>query len=526
MKSTSLILLALLCSAPALSADVTYGGPYAQLKVKLCSDTPPSRSLLPDGSLICDDNPPKSDSYCTASWNYADTDIFNCGSQDSNREDWNNNGIPDSQEDWDGDGISNGRDSDPYTPENPIKDENDNGIPDELEAIYDDLLKTQEILYCNTENEQCQSMRSVMKDLADNNATLASAIRNASLYNVRRNDFNQSIGALTSNVNTKTDDILTAIDSIDVSSADNSVEIENLKWFLNDRVSETTGTNAYKLNGLGDDIETNSRKLDSLSNKLDSTSFGGLTYKQETQLKNAAKASTNNRLLRSLSADVSSLSGNVANVRGDISSLDGHFSSLDGQFQALDGQFQALDGQFAQLNYKLDNFDVGDVSVDLSGVESGLTSLGEKIDGLNNGDGGNSESLEEIAGTLNEVKGGVDNLGDLLQNVDTSTAGTNGTCIETSTCQGFYQSNYEGGLSDVVTKQLQDMKTSVVDPFVSSFGTIDLSGAKRPNFGLPVPFYGYFSFDDFIDLDSIFGFLRFIFLASTAFYCRQIIFGG
>ena len=147
----------------------------------------------------------------------------------------------------------------------------------------------------------------------------------------------------------------------------------------------------------------------------------------------------------------------------------------------------------------------GTSTVDLSGVQTSIDGLSGKVDGLTEG---------------------VNDIGELLKEVDTSAAGTGGSCIETSSCQGFYQSSYDGGLDSIVTAQLQEMKTSVVDPFVSSFGEIDLSGAKRPDFGLPVPFYGYFSFDDYIDLDAIFGFLRFIFLASTAFYCRQIIFGG
>ncbi|URM13288.1 hypothetical protein KLJ63_09205 [Vibrio splendidus] len=140
--------------------------------------------------------------------------------------------------------------------------------------------------------------------------------------------------------------------------------------------------------------------------------------------------------------------------------------------------------------------------------------------------GGNGEVLSQISSKLDGLATGVTDIGDLLKGVDTSKAGIDGTCIQGGTCQGFYESAYEGDLSTVVGGQLDSMKTSIVDPFVSSFGNIDLSGAQRPKFGLPVPFYGYMSFDDYIDMDWIFGFLRFIFLASTAFYCRQIIFGG
>ncbi|CDU14909.1 hypothetical protein [Vibrio coralliirubri] len=532
MKRMILASLISLLSSDALASDLTYGGPYSQMKLKLCSDTPPSRSILPDGSLVCDGEENDPNAYCVGGFNYADSDIFNCGSDggvDSN--DLNGNGIRDEFEDWDGDGMNNGEDPDPYTPDNPITDENGDGIPDELASVYDDLVKTQEILFCNTDDEQCQYMRSVMNKLASNNAALAGAVRDASLRNVRRNDFNQSVGTLTSTVNSKTNAILSALDSIDVSSADNSAEIADLKSFLNDRVSETSYMNLSKIDSLEDDVSNvygkvslasndayyNRKKLDELSTKLDSGSSGGLTSQQKTQLKNAAKASANQRKINALQETTNTTLSAVATQAG-------RFSILEGKFDTVTGQFQALDGQFSQLNYKLDNLDVGDVNVDLSSVENGLVELGEKIDGLESG--GDGEALAEISGKLDGVGDGLDDIGDLLKGVDASKAGINGTCIQGGTCQGFYDSAYEGDLSDVLESQLQTMKTSVVDPFVSNFGNIDLSSAKRPNFGLPVPFYGYFSFDDYIDLDWIFGFLRFIFLASTAFYCRQIIFGG
>lgn len=160
----------------------------------------------------------------------------------------------------------------------------------------------------------------------------------------------------------------------------------------------------------------------------------------------------------------------------------------------------------------------------LDTLNDSLNGISGKIDGLNNGGAGGSDSglgekIEGLGEKLDKIDG-------TLTGVDASGAGVSGTCIETDTCTGFYESAYEGDLSGIIGDGLTDMKSSVVDPFVESFGNIDLSGAKRPNFGIPVPFYGYFSFEDFIDLDWVFGFIRFVFLASTAFYCRQIIFGG
>ncbi|UPR48850.1 hypothetical protein ITG13_06580 [Vibrio cyclitrophicus] len=563
MKRMILASLISLLSSDALASDLTYGGPYSQMKLKLCSDTPPSRSILPDGSLVCDGEENDPNAYCVGGFNYADTDIFNCGSDggvDSN--DLNGNGILDEFEDWDGDGMNNGEDPDPYTPDNPITDENGDGIPDDLASVYDDLVKTQEILFCNTDDEQCQYMRSVMNKLANNNAALAGAVRDASLRNVRRNDFNQSVGTLTSTVNSKTNAILDALDSIDVSAADNSSDIRELKSFLNDRLSDTTFTNYQKIKENNDLLESVDRRTEAISrnvlnnyekldnvegdveviysrsaeilNKLNQGGTGGgsgLTNTQKNQLKNAAKASANQKLIKTslsnigqLTGDVASLQGNFGNIDGKFAQLDGKFSVIDGQFSQVNGNFDMVGGQFNQLNHKIDSLEVSGGEVDLSGVENSLVELGEKIDGLESG--GNGEELAEISNKLDGLATGVTDIGDLLKGVDASKAGIDGTCIQGDTCQGFYKSGYEGDLSDVVTAQLDAMKTSIVDPFVSSFGNIDLSGAQRPKFGLPVPFYGYMSFDDYIDMDWIFGFLRFIFLASTAFYCRQIIFGG
>ncbi|MFA1573944.1 hypothetical protein [Vibrio cyclitrophicus] len=445
MKRMILASLISLLSSDALASDLTYGGPYSQMKVKLCSDTSPSRSILPDGSLICDDNPPTSDTYCTGGFVYADSDIFNCGPAPTST-DLNGNGVDDDYEDWDGDGLANGQDPDPFDNGMRHLDQNHDGIPDAIEDVYDQLLDVQKVLYCESDDHECQNMRSVMNSLASSNSILARVARDASLRNVGRNDFNSSIGALTQSVNYKTSNILDAINNIDI---------------------DVTG-------GV-DNTDLLVENFNGLSNRLHS------------------------------------VDKSVESVQYSVNSL---FNSFNGIHQHMDLNKSNI----------VDAINNNDSSVDLSGVETSIDALSDKIDGIEGGN--NGEELAEISGKLDGLATGVTDIGDLLKGVDASKAGIDGTCIQGDTCQGFYKSGYEGDLSDVVTAQLDAMKTSIVDPFVSSFGNIDLSGAQRPKFGLPVPFYGYMSFDDYIDMDWIFGFLRFIFLASTAFYCRQIIFGG
>ncbi len=542
MKSTSLILLALLCSAPALSADVTYGGPYSQLKVKLCSDTPPSRSLLPEGSLTCDDNPPQPDSYCTASWNYADTDIFNCGSETANPDDLNNNGIPDNDEDWDGDGLVNGVDPNPTLNDNVDLDSDNNGIPDKLDPFFD-LYKASrpELIKCDAQDPDCQSSNTAIYSLSNANRDLTNIINLMAEGNTSKKftrtleNLRQTMTFQEGRTRKELQDLERAINNID-GGVDNSRLIKNEFSDVDVKFSELHN----ELDAINDGVLANQGSISAVSgyvyeakrsaeNAADAAngaldisnqvlnavnnlevSGGGLTAQQKKQLKNAAKANANQKILKQVQQRVDGYGGALDQI---ISDLNGVAAKQELQTRMLssvadDAAYavnQELGARIDQLSDQIGAISGGTSTVDLSGVQTSIDGLSGKVDGLTEG---------------------VNDIGELLKEVDTSAAGTGGSCIETSSCQGFYQSSYDGGLDSIVTAQLQEMKTSVVDPFVSSFGEIDLSGAKRPDFGLPVPFYGYFSFDDYIDLDSIFGFLRFIFLASTAFYCRQIIFGG
>lgn len=177
MKRMILASLIGLLASGTYASDLSYGGPYSQMKVKLCSDTPPSRSILPDGSLICDDNPPTNDTYCTGGFVYADTDIFNCGSQVEQDGDLNNNGIPDNDEDWDGDGLVNGVDPNPTLNDNAELDEDNNGIPDKLDPFFD-LYKASrpEFVKCDAQDPRCQSTNTAIYSLSNANRDLTRII--------------------------------------------------------------------------------------------------------------------------------------------------------------------------------------------------------------------------------------------------------------------------------------------------------------------------------------------------------------
>ena len=566
MKRMILVSLIGLLASGAYASDLSYGGPYSQMKVKLCSDTPPSRSILPDGSLICDDNPPTSETYCTGGFVYADTDIFNCGSQVEQDGDLNNNGIPDNDEDWDGDGLVNGVDPNPTLNDNAELDEDNNGIPDKLDPFFD-LYKASrpEFIKCDSQDRDCQSSNTAIYSLANANRDLTRIINHMAEGNTSK-QFTRTLENLRQTmtfqeVQTRKElqDLQHAVNNSggvdnsaliksefkDVDEQFSSVEnelddMEDILWDVKSIASDANSSVKSlptQINAVHQHMDANKGQLiDAINNGSGGSS--GLTGQQKTQLKNAAKASANQKKLNNIQGTVNHIDGAFENVSDSLRGLDTSVNGLtpiifetngavaqNGRMisSIADDVNENTNEKFNLLSDQIGAISGGASTVDLSSVEDGINDLSEKIDGLENGNG---TDLSALTGAINGVADGVSDIGDLLKSVDASKAGIDGTCIQGDTCQGFYESAYEGDLSTVVSSQLDAMKTSIVDPFVSSFGNIDLSGAQRPKFGLPVPFYGYMSFDDYIDMDWIFGFLRFIFLASTAFYCRQIIFGG
>ena len=137
------------------------------------------------------------------------------------------------------------------------------------------------------------------------------------------------------------------------------------------------------------------------------------------------------------------------------------------------------------------------------------------VNAVNAGFSDVGESLEKIEGSL-----------DALTKVDTSSAGTSGSCIETDTCTGFYTSGYPDGLSGVANAHFESIKTNVLDGFVNTFGNLDLSNAKRPSFTIPVLDFGDYSIEDYLNLDWIFGFVRFCLIFTAIATARKNILGG
>lgn len=215
-----------------------------------------------------------------------------------------------------------------------------------------------------------------------------------------------------------------------------------------------------------------------------------------------------NKALNAMNIDINQAS---ADVQNQIIALN---ASVVTNTQAIQKQ-QANDNEIYRKTKSL----IQQANADIT------TAVNKNTNAIN----GVGNDVEQIAGAMDGIAedvAGISETLDGIANTDTSGAGTGGTCIEAGNCTGFYESAYPDGLGGLVSGQLNDLKTNVIDDFVNSFGNIDLSNAQRPSFVLPVPFFGNFSFEDYINFDWIFGFVRAVLIMTSIFAARRIIFGG
>ncbi|MEH0077435.1 hypothetical protein V6239_01790 [Vibrio alginolyticus] len=215
-----------------------------------------------------------------------------------------------------------------------------------------------------------------------------------------------------------------------------------------------------------------------------------------------------NKALNAMNIDINQAS---ADVQNQIIALN---ASVVTNTQAIQKQ-QANDNEIYRKTKSL----IQQANADIT------TAVNKNTNAIN----GVGNDVEQIAGAMDGIAedvAGISETLDGIANTDTSGAGTGGTCIEAGNCTGFYESAYPDGLGGLVSGQLNDLKTNVIDDFVNSFGNIDLSNAQRPSFVLPVPFFGDFSFEEHISFDWVFGFVRAVLIMSSIFAARRIIFGG
>jgi len=152
---------------------------------------------------------------------------------------------------------------------------------------------------------------------------------------------------------------------------------------------------------------------------------------------------------------------------------------------------------------------VGDVNVDvdMSGVEAGLSSINESI-------GEGNEHLSSIDTSISEIK----------DSLTTSTVTLNKKPSEE--LKGFYESDYEDGISGVFDKKFEKYSNTEFFRFLNNFA---------PSFAGVAPDLRFcFDFGTNMDLGCfelsidprVFPALKIFILITAGFTCRKIIFGG
>ncbi|CAK1766900.1 hypothetical protein VCRA2113O120_490009 [Vibrio crassostreae] len=345
--------------------------------------------------------------------------------------DVNQNGVQDDLEDWDGDGIKNGEDPNPYSNDSQVTDSDGNNVPDNLDEFYERLEEAQTINNCfvDDDNRDCLHYRYVMDDLNDNNSKLIGIVSDLSRRNLTKEDFNRAVAEL---INTQKTNDLSFAHKIDALTAaqgglENTVRDsvwaarQDIKNRLDDRYNQTF----YRFDDLEELINSNGggsggdggltkdqndwlleAYRSSLFNEVtvkqlmqgqdserkmmtgmhyavidaieSSGSGSGLTDQQKTQLRNAAKANANNKLLKTLASDTSDIKEKVSSNN----------AMIDGLYY-----------EFEDVNSKIDSLG----SPDLSGVESSISELSDKIDGLETGD------MSGVEGKIDELINGITN---------------------------------------------------------------------------------------------------------------------
>ncbi|WP_148045877.1 hypothetical protein [Vibrio crassostreae] len=323
-------------------------------------------------------------------------------------DDINFNGIPDSEEDWDGDGIKNSEDPNPTQNDNLNPDEDGNGVPDNLDDFYESIgNNTPEYVRCSDSDPDCSSYGRTIYDLSINNRELAETIRHMSFNSVTNDGLESSLKNLSKGIYqqhqfTRNDIQLNRalIQAKNTGGVDNSSIINAGFAAMNSAFEEADGDLSViksMLSEVNTDVETNRtigqsnmQIMGNVNNNVAdikrslASGLGGLTSQQANQLKNAAKASANQKLIKNMQSSVDFVAEGFGMLYSDVTdSID----SLNPKFQQLSDQISAISS--------------GSSTVDLSGVESSIESLSTKIDGLESGDMSGVES--KLTDLINSV---------------------------------------------------------------------------------------------------------------------------
>ncbi|CAH6978707.1 conserved exported hypothetical protein [Vibrio chagasii] len=332
--------------------------------------------------------------------------------------DINQNGIDDDLEDWDGDGIKNGEDTNPTSNNNIDADENNNDIPDNLEPYYDKISENRpEVIRCSDDSPDCNSHNQAIYSLSIHNRELGETIRLMSSNQLSDEYFEHIMQDFSKSVYqqhefTRRDILLnrSLIQAKKDGGVDNSDIINAGFAAMNDAFEKADGDLSVIKSMIAEvnvDVETNrtigqsnmqimgnvNRNVSDIKRSLASGSgSGGLTSQQANQLKNAAKANANQKLIKQLQQVVNDygnafdlMVNNQSEIKNGVEVSNMIAASISDDVNEITNQ------RFNQLSEQINAISGGSSTVDLSGVESSIQTLSDKIDGM---DGADMSGLE------------------------------------------------------------------------------------------------------------------------------------
>lgn len=332
--------------------------------------------------------------------------------------DINQNGIDDDLEDWDGDGIKNGEDTNPTSNNNIDADENNNDIPDNLEPYYDKISENRpEVIRCSDDSPDCNSHNQAIYSLSIHNRELGETIRLMSSNQLSDEYFEHIMQDFSKSVYqqhefTRRDILLnrSLIQAKKGGGVDNSDIINAGFAAMNDAFEKADGDLSVIKSMIAEvnvDVETNrtigqsnmqimgnvNRNVSDIKRSLASGSgSGGLTSQQANQLKNAAKANANQKLIKQLQQVVNDygnafdlMVNNQSEIKNGVEVSNMIAASISDDVNEITNQ------RFNQLSEQINAISGGSSTVDLSGVESSIQTLSDKIDGM---DGADMSGLE------------------------------------------------------------------------------------------------------------------------------------
>ncbi|CAK3973412.1 Chemotaxis protein [Vibrio crassostreae] len=346
--------------------------------------------------------------------------------------DINQNGIDDDLEDWDGDGIKNGEDTNPTSNNNIDADENNNDIPDNLEPYYDKISENRpEVIRCSDDSPDCNSHNQALYSLSIHNRELGETIRLMSSNQLSDEYFEHIMQDFSKSVYqqhefTRRDILLnrSLIQAKKDGGVDNSDIINAGFAAMNDAFEKADGDLSVIKSMIAEvnvDVETNrtigqsnmqimgnvNRNVADIKRSLAS---GGLTSQQANQLKNAAKANANQKLIKELQQVVNDygyafdvIVNNQSEIKNGVEVSNMIAASISDDVNEITNQ------RFNQLSEQINAISGGSSTVDLSGVESSIQALSDKIDGMDGAD------MSGVENKLTDLIDSVTNTNDFIE---------------------------------------------------------------------------------------------------------------